>query len=93
MKSNGETTITSKNQVSLPASNLRELGWQHGDRLIVRRVGDDMLLLMRRPESWTAAFAGKMGDVFGNHEDTLRYLDEERADWDEHAPIDHVDDQ
>jgi bifunctional DNA-binding transcriptional regulator/antitoxin component of YhaV-PrlF toxin-antitoxin module len=77
----GETTITGKNQISLPAQGLRELGWSRGDHLLVQIVGDDMLLLMRRPTDWVAAFSGRMGDVFGDHEDTLRYLDEERQSW------------
>lgn len=76
-----ETTLTGKNQVSLPVRSLRQLGWQRGDRLLVSVLGDAMLLLMRRPASWTDAFSGKLGDVFGNHEDTLRYLAEERASW------------
>lgn len=77
----GETTITGKNQISLPAQGMRELGWQRGDQLLVQIVGDDMLVLMRRPENWADAFAGKLGDVFGDHEDNLRYLDEERRSW------------
>lgn len=81
----GETTITGKNQISLPAQGLRELGWGKGDRLMVQILGDNMLVLMRRPESWADAFSGKMGDVFGDHEDTMRYLDEERQGWEERA--------
>jgi bifunctional DNA-binding transcriptional regulator/antitoxin component of YhaV-PrlF toxin-antitoxin module len=77
----GETTITGKNQISLPAQGLRELGWVRGDHLIVQVVGKDMLLLMRRPQDWVKAFSGQMDDVFGDHEDTLAYLDEERRSW------------
>jgi AbrB family looped-hinge helix DNA binding protein len=76
----GETTITSRNQIILPAEGVRALGWERGDRLIVNVVGNQMLLL-RRPTDWVEAFSGKMGDVFGDHEDTLRYLDEERRTW------------
>ena len=79
----GETTITGKSQVSLPAQGLRQLGWERGDRLIVQTLSDNTLLLMRRPTSWTAAFSGKMGDVFGDHEDTMRFLKEERRGWEE----------
>lgn len=32
-------------------------------------------------QHWIAAFSGQMGDVFGDHDDTLRYLDEERRGW------------
>jgi bifunctional DNA-binding transcriptional regulator/antitoxin component of YhaV-PrlF toxin-antitoxin module len=77
----GHTMITSKNQISLPAASLRALGWGRGDQLLVQVVGDDALLLMRRPQDWVAAFSGKMADVFGDHEDTLSFLDGERRSW------------
>ena len=35
IKAVGETTLTGKNQVSLPAQGIRELGWQRGDKLLV----------------------------------------------------------
>ena len=79
----GETTITGKNQVSLPARGLRLLGWDKGDHLIVKILGDDMMVLVRRPESWTEAFAGRLGHVFGTHEENLRFIEEERRSWDE----------
>ena len=83
MKVIGETTITGRNQVSLPAKGIRELGWGRGDHLLVEILGKDMVLLVRRPKDWVATFSGQMGDVFGDHEDTLRYLDEERRSWEE----------
>ncbi|HZO27184.1 MAG TPA: AbrB/MazE/SpoVT family DNA-binding domain-containing protein [Chloroflexota bacterium] len=86
MKGRPEITITSKNQVSLPAASLKELGWQRGDKLIVNVLDNDTLVLKRRPESWTDYYSGKMGHVWGDHEDTLRYLDEERASWNERFP-------
>lgn len=76
----GETTITGKNQISLPAEGVRRLGWEKGDRLIVQIRGDRMVL-WRRPKSWADYFAGKMGDVFGDHDDTMRFLEEERQSW------------
>lgn len=45
-----------------------------------------MLLLVRRPKSWAVYFSGKMGDVFGDHQDTLRYLAEERRSWELDGP-------
>ncbi|MCL5959223.1 MAG: AbrB/MazE/SpoVT family DNA-binding domain-containing protein [Chloroflexi bacterium] len=77
----GETTITGKNQVSLPAKSIRELGWERGDRLIVEIIGEDILVLMRRPSRWTEEFAGRLTDVFGMHEETMKWLDEERKGW------------
>jgi bifunctional DNA-binding transcriptional regulator/antitoxin component of YhaV-PrlF toxin-antitoxin module len=78
----GETTITGKNQVSLPAAGLRQLGWQRGDHLLVSVLGDDVLVLVRRPHSWTEAFAGRLSDVFGTHADNLNYLRDEQRSWD-----------
>jgi len=52
----------------------------------VNVLGNDTLVLTRRPESWTDRFSGKMGDVWGDHEDNMRYLDEERASWSERFP-------
>ena len=78
----GETTITGKNQVSLPTAGLRQLGWQRGDHLLVSVLGDDVLILIRRPQSWTDAFAGGLDNVFGTHEDNLNYLREEQRSWD-----------
>ncbi len=77
----GEATLTGKNQISLPATGIREHGWERGDQLLVELLGKDMLLLVRRPKDWVATFSGQMGDIFGDHEDTLRYLDEERRSW------------
>ena len=82
----GETTITGKNQISLPAKGMRQLGWEKGDHLIVQAVGKDYMVLMRRPntsDEWIEAYAGKLGHVFGTHEEVLRYLEEERASWDD----------
>jgi bifunctional DNA-binding transcriptional regulator/antitoxin component of YhaV-PrlF toxin-antitoxin module len=80
----GETTITGKNQISLPAESVRALGWERGDRLTVKIQDENTLLLIRQPrtaDEWVEMFSGKMGDVFGDHEDTLRYLDELREGW------------
>lgn len=77
----GETTLTGKNQVSLPASGVRQLGWKRGDRLLVETVGSEMLVLIRRPDDWVEALAGKLSDVFGTHEENLAWLADERRSW------------
>ncbi len=80
-----ETTITGKNQVTLPAEAVRQLGWEKGDRLIIDVIdmnGLKMMTLMRRPEDWGEAFAGRLTGVFGTHEENLQYLEEERRSWD-----------
>ncbi len=78
----GETTIPGKNQITLPAESVRQLGWEKGDRLIVHVIDNGTLMLMRKPERWSGQYAGLMGDVFGDHEDILAYLDGERRSWD-----------
>jgi len=83
----GETIITGKNQVSLPAQGVRSLGWERGDRLVVQLLGDDVMILRRRPAKWAEAYAGKLGHVFGTHEENLRFLEEERASWESETPI------
>jgi hypothetical protein len=78
----GETTLTGKNQISLPASGVRQLGWERGDRLFVRVLGDDAMLLTRRPSSLTDYYAGRVAGAFGStHEEIIRYIAEERASW------------
>ena len=81
IRSVGETQLTGKNQISLPAQGVRRLGWQRGDRLLVEVLGDGVMLLMRRPTNWTEELAGRLGDVFGDHADTMRYLRHERDGW------------
>lgn len=78
----GETTLTGKNQVSLPAQGIRELGWERGDTLIVETLDGEGMLLLRRLRSWTDFFAGKLSHVFGDHAENLAWLEEEQRGWD-----------
>jgi len=77
-----ETTLTSKNQVSLPVQDVRALHWEKGDVLLVNAVEPDMIVLMRKPESWTKTGAGRLSHVFGAHEETMAWLEREHATWD-----------
>ncbi|HVA93158.1 MAG TPA: AbrB/MazE/SpoVT family DNA-binding domain-containing protein [Chloroflexota bacterium] len=77
----GETTITSKNQVTLPARGLAAVGWERGDHILVEVIDEHMLLLVRRRADWVDAFAGQLSDVFGTHEETRAYLEQERQAW------------
>ena len=80
-----ETTITGKNQVTLPAEAVRQLGWEKGDRLLVNVIdmnGLKMMTLMRPAEDWGDALAGRLAGVIGTHEENLAYLEEERRSWD-----------
>ena len=82
LKTMGETTITSRNQISLPSKGARGLGWRKGMKLLVKVLDDDTILLMRKPDSYAEAYAGRLGHVFVEPEENRRYLDELRADWD-----------
>ena len=55
------STISSKNQITLPAQLLRELGLGPGDRLAVTRDGG-RLVLRARPKDWVEHYAGSLGD-------------------------------
>jgi AbrB family looped-hinge helix DNA binding protein len=81
----GETTITGKNQISLPAEGVRMLGWKRGDRLSVRVMDENTIVLTRWPKGQSAVeyFTGKLAGVWSDHDDVLRYLDEERQSWGE----------
>ena len=57
-------TISSKNQITLPAHLLRELGLNPGDRLAVAREGE-RLVLRPRPKDWVRHYAGSMRGVYG----------------------------
>jgi hypothetical protein len=44
-----EVTADGEGQISLPVGGMQELGWASGDELLAQVVGDDMLLVLRRP--------------------------------------------
>src|SRR6476620_6952039 len=62
------STISSKNQITLPAQLLRELGLGPGDRLAVTRDGG-RLVLRARPKDWVEHYAGSLGGLWGNAEE------------------------
>jgi AbrB family looped-hinge helix DNA binding protein len=58
------TTISSKNQITLPAQMLRELGIGPGDRLAVTREGSRLILRVR-PKDWVEYHAGSLAGLYG----------------------------
>jgi hypothetical protein len=48
-----EVATDTRDRVSLPVGGIRQLGWVPGDRLLVQRLDEDMVLLMRRPKKST----------------------------------------
>src|SRR5262245_52765693 len=71
------TTISSKNQITLPAQVLRDMGLRAGDRLAVAREGN-RLVLRPRPRDWVRHYAGSLAGVYG--EDPDAYLKDLRDD-------------
>jgi bifunctional DNA-binding transcriptional regulator/antitoxin component of YhaV-PrlF toxin-antitoxin module len=54
------TTVTGKNQVTLPAELVRELGWRPGTRIDWKKAGDNALLAKSLPSRGEIAM-GVMG--------------------------------
>src|SRR5215213_4304076 len=79
----GEAKISSRGAVNLPAHALREIGWKHGDHVLVEVVGSDQIVLTRKPENLVDFFAGCLTHLYPDPKDTRQFLDEERASWEE----------
>ena len=77
----GEVTVGDRGIVSLPEGALHATGWEPGDKLFVQQIGDDTIVLTRRPENMAEAFAGRFSHLYPDPEDTRRFLAEERASW------------
>jgi AbrB family looped-hinge helix DNA binding protein len=74
------TTISSKNQITLPAHLLREMGLGAGDRLAIAREGT-RLVLRARPRDWVAYHAGSLAGHYGDSkEEQDAYLQDLRRD-------------
>jgi AbrB family looped-hinge helix DNA binding protein len=64
------STISSKNQITLPAHLLREMGLAAGDRLAVSRQGNK-LILRARPKDWIRYHAGSLRGLYGDAREEL----------------------
>jgi AbrB family looped-hinge helix DNA binding protein len=75
------STISSKNQITLPAHLLRELGLGPGDRLAVSRDGA-RLVLRARPKDWVRYHAGSLAGMYGrNASEADAYVRGLRGEW------------
>ena len=76
-----KTTISSKNQITLPARMLREIGLKPGDQVAVERNGL-RLILHPRPKDWVSYTAGSMPGYYGKTKEEIdEYLREVRGSW------------
>ncbi|HXF50158.1 MAG TPA: AbrB/MazE/SpoVT family DNA-binding domain-containing protein [Dehalococcoidia bacterium] len=79
-------TLSGKHQVTLPAAMVRELGMRPGDKLSVRRRGQELVLtrLPRTPEEWVARYRGALRGVYGETPEAIEdYIRKERESWEE----------
>jgi AbrB family looped-hinge helix DNA binding protein len=84
------STISSKNQITLPAHLLREMGLRAGDRLAIVREGT-RLVLRARPRDWVEYHGGSLARAYGrNREEVDAYLKDLRADAERDAKIERA---
>jgi AbrB family looped-hinge helix DNA binding protein len=84
------TTISSKNQITLPAHLLREMGLGPGDRLAIGREGN-RLVLRARPKDWVRHYAGSLSGLYGgSKEEVDGYLRDLREEGGRAAEIERA---
>src|SRR5215216_6788231 len=59
------STISTKNQITLPVQLLRQMGVGPGDRLAVT-LESGRLVLRARPKDWVEHYAGSLRGLWGN---------------------------
>ena len=71
-------TVSSKNQVTLPAAMVRTLGLRAGDKLVAELI-DDRIVLLPKPASWADYMIGSLEGVYGSTKEQVdRYIAEVR---------------
>jgi AbrB family looped-hinge helix DNA binding protein len=84
------SSISTKNQITLPAHLLRELGLRAGDRLAVTREGA-RLVLRARPKDWVAYHGGSLKGLYGKDgEEIDAYVKDLRADTEREDAIERA---
>jgi bifunctional DNA-binding transcriptional regulator/antitoxin component of YhaV-PrlF toxin-antitoxin module len=78
-----DATVSNDGEITLPPDILRQLGWLAGTRLMVSAMDPDTLIVARRSENPAQYFAGKLGHLFGDHDEIMAHLEELRGEWDE----------
>lgn len=72
----GATTISSKNQITIPAEALRKAGLKAGERVVAHADGAGRVILEREHDV-IAEFAGALTGTYKANE-----LDDLRSEWD-----------
>ena len=74
------STISSKNQITLPVHLLRQMGVGPGDRLAVALQGG-RLVLRARPKDWVEHYAGSLKGLWGKTTEEIDAYVLEQRDW------------
>lgn len=48
---------------------------------MISALDPDTLIVARRSDNPAQEFAGRLGHLFGDHDEIIAYLDEERRSW------------
>jgi AbrB family looped-hinge helix DNA binding protein len=72
----GASTISSKNQITIPAEALRSAGLEAGDRVVAHADGAGRVIL-KREHDVVAAFAGALTGTYRPDQ-----VDDLRSEWD-----------
>jgi AbrB family looped-hinge helix DNA binding protein len=72
----GATTISSKNQITIPAEALRNAGLEAGERVVAHADGAGRVILEREHDV-IGEFAGALTGTYNTDE-----LDDLRSEWD-----------
>ncbi|MEL6890150.1 MAG: AbrB/MazE/SpoVT family DNA-binding domain-containing protein [Actinomycetota bacterium] len=72
----GASTISSKNQITIPAEALRNAGLEAGERVVAHADGAGRVILEREHDV-VAEFAGALTGTY-----ELNELDDLRSEWD-----------
>jgi bifunctional DNA-binding transcriptional regulator/antitoxin component of YhaV-PrlF toxin-antitoxin module len=73
------STISSKNQITLPVQLLRQMGVGPGDRLAMR-LEDGRLVLRARPKDWVEHYAGSLRHLYRSRAEIDAEIAEGRDD-------------
>lgn len=77
----GMVTLSSKNQITVPAALVRALDLKPGDKLFLK-LEEGKILLQPRPKSLTKYFSGIFGGYYGKTKEEIdAYLAGVRGDW------------
>ena len=76
------TTVSSKNQISIPTKVLKALGLSKGSKVAVYHINDKKAIISKQPESYAESLRGLGKEVWDKLGGSEKYLQNERNSWD-----------